>query len=63
MCGPHRGQGHPGWWGRGCCCGCGTFPRRFFAAKEKEDRLQKYADELKKELAGVEEHIRELKGE
>ena len=47
----------------GCCgCGGGTFFRRFISAKEEEERLDKYRDQLKKELEGVEERIKELKG-
>lgn len=46
----------------GCCgCGCGTFFRRFISAKEEQERLEEYRDQLKKELAGVEERIQELK--
>lgn len=47
----------------GCCgCGCGTFSRRFITAKEEQERLEGYRDQLKKELAGVEDCIKELKG-
>ena len=47
----------------GCCgCGCGSSFRRFFSSKEEQECLENYRDQLKKELAGVEEHIRELKG-
>jgi len=51
-------------WGRtvGCGCGCGPSFRRFVSAKEEQERLEDYRDQLKKELAGVEEHIQELKG-
>ena len=46
----------------GCCsCGCGQSFRSFFSAKEKLERLETYRDQLKKELAGVEECIKELK--
>ncbi len=75
MHGPRGGPGHFGAWEHGssrcgcgcecncgCCgCGCGTFPRRFISRKEKQEKLEKYLDQLKKELAGVEEHIQELK--
>lgn len=44
----------------GCCgCGCGPGFRRFFSAKEERERLENYRDQLKKELAGVEERIKE----
>ncbi len=47
----------------GCCgCGCGPFFRRFISAKEEQERLEEYRDQLKSELAGVEERIQELKG-
>jgi len=46
----------------GCCgCGCGMFFRRFVSAKEEQERLEDYRDQLKKELAGLEERIQELK--
>ncbi|UCD71481.1 MAG: hypothetical protein JSW70_00410 [Syntrophobacterales bacterium] len=47
----------------GCCgCGCGPSFRRFFSSEEEQECLETYRDQLKKELAGVEKHIRELKG-
>ncbi|MBA5941997.1 MAG: DUF5320 domain-containing protein [Methanophagales archaeon] len=50
-----------GGWDCGCCgCGDGTFFRRFISAKEEQERLEEYRDQLKKELAGVEERIQEL---
>ena len=66
MCQPQASQGTHG--GNecscGCCgCGCGTFVRRFITAKEKEERLEGYREQLKKELEGVEERIQELKRE
>ena len=36
--------------------------RRFISAKEEQKRLEEYIDQLNKELAGVEERIKELKG-
>ena len=46
----------------GCCgCGCGPSFRRFFSSKEEQECLETYKDQLKKELAGVEERINELK--
>jgi transcriptional regulator of met regulon len=44
------------------CCGGRPYPRRFLSAKEKLDRLTEYREQLKMELAGVEERIAELKG-
>ncbi len=65
MCQPGGGQRSFGAWGSncGCCgCGCGPFSRRFISAKEEQERLEEYRDQLKSELAGVEEHIQEFKG-
>lgn len=46
----------------GCCgCGCGTGFRRFCSVSEQLECLQSYLDQLKKEQAGVEERIQELK--
>lgn len=46
----------------GCCgCGCGPSFRRFFSAKEEQERLETYREQLKKELAGVEGCLKELK--
>jgi len=54
-----------------CDCGCGSRHhgeghghmrrRRFLTKAEKIERLQNYAEELKKELAAVQERIKELK--
>ncbi len=44
----------------GCCgCGCGPGFRRFFSTQEEQECLENYRDQLKKELAGVEERIKE----
>lgn len=54
MCQPRGSQ-------RGSCdCGCVPF-RRFFSSKEEQEWLENYSDQLKKELEGVEERIKELK--
>ena len=46
----------------GCCgCGCGPSFRRFFSAKEELEGLETYREQLKKELAGVEGCLKELK--
>jgi len=50
-----------------CSCepsmGCHIQPhgRRFLTKQEKVERMEIYAEELKKELAAVEERIKELK--
>jgi len=47
----------------GCCgCGCGPFPRRFFSKSEEKEWIENYRDQLKSELAAVEEQINECKG-
>ena len=49
------------------CCGCGDHGhhgyrnRPFFTRDERAKDLEEYADELKKELAAVEEQIKDLK--
>jgi len=45
---------------RYCDCGCGPL-RRFFSSKEEQEWLENYRDQLKKELEGAEERIKELK--
>jgi len=58
-----QAKGVPEHMGRfGCGCGCGPLFRRFFSSKEEEERLETYRDQLKKELTGVEESIKGLKG-
>ena len=45
----------------GCCgCGCGTLTRHFITPAEEKERLERYRDSLKNELAGLEEHLKEL---
>jgi len=64
MCQPRGSQRTSGVRGCtcGCCgCGCGTLFRRFISAKEEEERLEEYREQLKKELEGLEECIQELK--
>ena len=50
----------------GCCC-CGGmhgykhgYRRRFITKAEKTEKLKNYAEELRKELKGVEERIKEM---
>ena len=50
-----------------CCCGPdrhdhGNGPRKVLTKAEKVEKLKNYSEELKKELAAVEEHIKELSG-
>ena len=48
-----------------CCCetsmGCHGHGRRFLTKEEKIKKLENYAEELKKEIAAVDERIKELK--
>jgi len=48
-----------------CSCGCGYGPffHRFVSAEEEQERIEKYKDQLKKELAAIEEYLEKLKGE
>lgn len=66
-CEPKHGRGHG--YGRGsddcshdqCCCeGGGFFHRRFMSSKEERELLEGYRDELKLELEGLEERLKEL---
>jgi hypothetical protein len=50
------------------CCGCGGHHhhhgyrgRRFFTREERAKDLEEYSEDLRKELAAVEEQLRELK--
>lgn len=49
-----------------CCCSLDCHDqgyghrKRFLTKAEKVEKLKNYAEELKKELAAVEEHIQEL---
>ncbi|MDY6966514.1 MAG: hypothetical protein SVM80_11215 [Halobacteriota archaeon] len=50
-----------------CCasqmdCGCGRGQRRFLTREEKIEMLEKYKKELEKEILGVEDRIKEVKG-
>lgn len=53
---PHGGMGH----GK-CDCGCGG--RKFLSKKERIEMLEEYSGSLKSELEGVEEELKELRGE
>lgn len=61
-CGCGERHGH-GWGGE---CGChgghhGHFRRHFITKAEKIERMEHYVEELKNELAAVQERIKELK--
>ena len=56
----HHGMSHHGW---GCCCrGYERFPRRFLSPAEEKKELERYRDELQKELVGVEEMLQKIGG-
>ena len=62
-CGPAYPGGHHVAAATECCCctpGIGTFQRRYRTAREKREWLEAYRDELKAELAGVDDRIQEL---
>ena len=44
------------------CCSPGSLTRRFVSRKEKQEWLERYREELEKEIAGVDERVQELKG-
>jgi iron only hydrogenase large subunit-like protein len=48
--------------GHGCCGGCygGHGFRRFYTAQEKREHLERYKEQLEKELAAVEEHLKNM---
>ena len=43
----------------GCCCM--PFHRSFRSSKEEQELLNKYRDQLEKEIEGVEEHLKRFK--
>lgn len=48
----------------GCCgCGCGPFSRRFFSKSEKIGKMENYRDQLKLELAAVEDQLKQCSEE
>lgn len=65
MCQTIEKQRSPKALGYNCGCGgcvCDTFIRRFISAKEEQERLEDYREQLEKELTGVEEYLQEHKG-
>lgn len=68
-CETGRGQGMShGRGSDGCChdhcrCGCGcegSFHRRFISSKEEREMLESYRHDLRLELEGLEERLKEL---
>ncbi len=60
MCGTRHKGNEEGKESEGC--GCGPGGRKFFTKEERLDRLQKYREDLEKEIVAVKEAIHELKG-
>ncbi len=63
MCQPRVASGRPGMDRCACVsqgCGCGPSFRSFFSSQEKRERLESYKDQLQKELAAMEEILKEL---
>lgn len=46
----------------GHCCCCGHMERRYLTRKEEIELLERYLDDLRKEIEAVEERLRELRG-
>ena len=62
MCHAGMRHGHKGMAGCGCGCGGhGPMFRRFLSNEEIQEHLESYRSQLEKELAGVEERIKDLK--
>ena len=61
MCQPKKMFRHEGMASCTCgYCGCGPSFRRFYSTEEQREYLENYRNQLKKELAGVEEQINKL---
>ncbi len=41
-------------------CGCGCGFRRYISPEEEKESLENYREQLKKEIAGVDDRIKEL---
>lgn len=46
-----------------CDCGCGYGFRQYFSEEEEVEALENYKEQLKKEIAGVDDKIKKLKKE
>lgn len=57
----HGGMAHHHGSGGGCCCSGGYQGRHFYTEEEMLNHMQKYLEQLKAEVKGVEEHINKLK--
>ena len=42
------------------CCSPHGFARRFISSREKQECLEQYREQLEKEIAGVNERIKEI---
>jgi hypothetical protein len=61
MCKPYEFHSHGG---SSCCCCCGpsTLQRHFISKKEETKMLEEYKDAIEKELEGLTERLKEIKG-
>jgi hypothetical protein len=60
MCQPRMASRFRGGCACGCCgCGCGPRSHQSFAPLNEHERLEKYRDQLQRELAAVGERIKE----
>jgi hypothetical protein len=59
-CGCGRHHGHEGYCGFGMHGNGHGYRRRFFTKAERVEKLKDYAEELRNELKGVEEKIKEM---
>lgn len=63
MCKTPSSHGHHVHHSEGCRCGCSccgggpSVRRRYLSSKERKDMLEKYREELKNELQGLDEEI------
>ncbi|KPL18224.1 MAG: hypothetical protein AMJ92_09060 [candidate division Zixibacteria bacterium SM23_81] len=55
-CGQPHHAGLLGWGAHRSECLC--FSRRFISSAEEKERLERYQEQLKKELAGIEEQLK-----
>ena len=44
-------------------CGCGCGNRHFLSRKEQIEKLDRYREQLKMEIRGVEQHLEKMKQE
>jgi len=57
----HQSHGHSEQQASGCCHGTGF--RRFTSSEERIKMIEEYITELRSEIQGAEEHLKELKNQ